>query len=1363
MSFQTSANTYRWSRFEECNTDTTTAFENMCRILFKKKFVDENTLLVSAPNNPGIEVEPVLEKNTGERISFQAKYFSTMNYNKIRESMLTTITYYDGKIDKVYLYCNKDISVTSQSYEEIKALLESHNISIVPITNQELLAQVAEFPIVSSLFFQQHNLSEEWFDNNFNTVADTLGPRYNRDFNVETEAGKLLDIFLLTENGIASLNETKNNWIDSLQVYSEKCFDSSILLAIKSKWEDIVDYSLNTNIDTWRESISSVQEFIIPLIVKALDEINKSDVSKTDEKIRNQKINNLYSLKSFAEQNLFEFEGQLITNQVLCLCGEAGSGKTQLMAHTVNSLLRNKSAAVLCTGGSYLESRKIEEQIMSYLGLDYSFEDFVCVLEGLDVLNNSYSYIFIDAINESTNIEVWKNGLVSITNAISRFKHIKFVFSLRSGYENLILCDNIKTKIDNNEICQIIHRGFETNATDAIKQFFNYYNIPFQSSDFLRSELTNPLFLKLYCENKPEKNCDIFTLFDTLIKNSNAEICTYLNQPSDDNLVRSLLFELGEIMLKHGRFFVRTDLYGLSFWDTYGLTSQKLKFVSLLEKNGIIIRSAYWGEEKYSLGYNLLEDYICAKIIINKFPDKDSLKMYVYDELLAIRDGAIQKYTNIEVFICVCSLYAEKYHEECIDIIDSVTEKIDIVEPYIKSFAVRKAEAINSAFFKDYIVRNQKYYDFKVLMEVLIDNSIKANHPLNVEFLHDFFIKQTLPVRDIIWTTYINGCWNEDNRIYQIVDFYWSGESLDISEEQTKLLLILFTWLLTSSNRMLRDGVSKAMIEILKQDFSLCKPLLEEFESINDPYVIQRLYGIVFGACMKRRNKEENLFHDLAHYTYKTIFLQDKVYPDILLRDYAKLIIERYCYEYPDNSKDIDIYLITPPYHSDRIPIIEKCEDYDKADWNGIRAIATSMSPDIKGHYYGDFGRYVFQSAIMEFGNIDMENIYRYAMHYICNDLGYKDEYFARYDRQLNGGSRHDEKKVERIGKKYQWIAMYNILARLSDEYPITDTWENKSHEYCGAWEPFVRDFDPTVNMRIVPQPIPVCFVSKNEDTTLNFIPVSSDIQEIDSWLNKTPPLYEKYKEYFIGVADDTSEWVALCLYDTITNSANNERKYGQGDQHIWHMAHGYFIKKNELKSITKWLNTKNYMGRRFPEATDYYQLFNREFTWSDSYENLSFSSWVSVDSSIGEETDANGTVWEVMPAYMEYTWEKGYDASQSNTISFQIPCKEIIDYFSLEQGEYDGFFYDAKGVLVAFDGRLNQCSSGIVIRRDYLNQFLEGNDYALFWICLGEKQFFLGAPEKQRYSEWGGVFQYHKNRITGKITNRQDKPPLIQ
>lgn len=494
MGFKNNANTFRWSRFEECNTDTTTAFENMCRILFKKKYVDENAVLVSAPNNPGIEVEPVIDKNTGKRISFQAKYFSAMGYSQIKESMKKTISYYNDKIDVVYLYCNKDVSVTSKQFKDIESLLALNNISIIPITNQEILAQVAECPIVSTLFFQQHHLSDEWFENNFNIVADTLGPRYNKNFNVETEAGKYLEIFLMTENGISTINEKKNNWITSILKYSPKCFDGSILLEIKNQLSKIDDYSLETSMEEWRKLFSSVQEFIIPLIDNTFDEINKSDVSKTDEETRNQKINNLYSLKSYAKQDLFEYESQLVTNQVLCIRGDAGTGKTQLMAHTVNSLLRNKFAVVLCTGGSYLESRKIEEQIMSHLGLDYSFEDFLYVLEDLSILNNRYSYIFIDAINESTNIEVWEDGLVSITNAISRFKHIKFVFSLRNGYENLILCDNIKSKIDNNQICQITHRGFETNATDAIKLFFNYYNIPFQSSDFLHSELTNPLF-----------------------------------------------------------------------------------------------------------------------------------------------------------------------------------------------------------------------------------------------------------------------------------------------------------------------------------------------------------------------------------------------------------------------------------------------------------------------------------------------------------------------------------------------------------------------------------------------------------------------------------------------------------------------------------------------------------------------------------------------------------------------------------------------------------------------------------------------------------------------------------------------------
>ena len=114
---------------------------------------------------------------------------------------------------------------------------------------------------------------------------------------------------------------------------------------------------------------------------------------------------------------------------------------------------------------------------------------------------------------------------------------------------------------------------------------------------------------------------------------------------------------------------------------------------------------------------------------------------------------------------------------------------------------------------------------------------------------------------------------------------YNQGDQLKTTNsQQNELLLTLFAWLLTSSNRWLRDYTSKAMVEILKKDFFICLKLLERFSTVNDPYVIQRLYGIVFGACCKRISDEKKEYRKLVQYVYNTIFNQEKVYPDILLR-----------------------------------------------------------------------------------------------------------------------------------------------------------------------------------------------------------------------------------------------------------------------------------------------------------------------------------------------------------------------------------------------------------------------------------------------------------------------------------------------
>ncbi len=82
-------------------------------------------------------------------------------------------------------------------------------------------------------------------------------------------------------------------------------------------------------------------------------------------------------------------------------------------------------------------------------------------------------------------------------------------------------------------------------------------------------------------------------------------------------------------------------------------------------------------------------------------------------------------------------------------------------------------------------------------------------------------------------------------------------------------------------------------------------------------------------------------------------------------------------------------------------------------------------------------------------------------VRFIFEDLAYCSEYFGEYDSHRAGFDRHYVKKVERIGKKYQWIAMYNVLARLSDVYRVRgwDWDDKKGYAYEGPWEPYVRVF----------------------------------------------------------------------------------------------------------------------------------------------------------------------------------------------------------------------------------------------------------------------------------------------------------------
>ena len=144
-----------WTAFEACNANTQEAFEYMCGSLFRRMHTPEGTILHYNPQNPGIECEPTIEKNTGKRISFQAKYFGTqIGYAKIEDSAKETVKHYAGKIDKVYLYCNKDLYIRGVQYQRIKKHLNENGIELEAVTNRAILDVVPDYPQIASCYFR---------------------------------------------------------------------------------------------------------------------------------------------------------------------------------------------------------------------------------------------------------------------------------------------------------------------------------------------------------------------------------------------------------------------------------------------------------------------------------------------------------------------------------------------------------------------------------------------------------------------------------------------------------------------------------------------------------------------------------------------------------------------------------------------------------------------------------------------------------------------------------------------------------------------------------------------------------------------------------------------------------------------------------------------------------------------------------------------------------------------------------------------------------------------------------------------------------------------------------------------------------
>ena len=1416
-----------WENFASNNNDPDGVqhkFENLCRQLFTNDYLKENKKsrnLHSNPNNPGIEAEPILDERTNQYIGFQVKFFDTsVDYGQILHSMEKALQYYTGKLSHIVLYCNKAITSTSKSYINIVELLKKNNITIELVTDSAILDAVRKYPYLANYYFGVNTISFEWVvAHNEKSFCD-LGERFNRDFNVETETSKRLSLFARDQSAVQYINDKKENLIRKINRIKDDTEQHSDYLekvrSIVSAFEDVESETIGSAFE-WHQYLQSfivddlakinseisqkknLLEKIRPTIEKGRSRVEHKDLEKYNS-IRSE-IEILYELLDLPEiLSLTADENRLITAKELFGTGNAGIGKSHLLAAECQSLMNNQQFAVLLLAGNCYSDLPILDQLSQDCELKYSFDEFISILEMIGVEHHTFVLLCIDALNETANYRLWKTGLISLSQKIKKCTHVKLAVTYRMEYEKSVVQDALLS--EDEDVYRIVHTGFASNGLKASKQFFDYYRIPFTLYEYFESEMENPLFLTLYCKTYRNDEASLPTLYDRLVESANKNIFPILEKrykligfTEDDNIVQSLVDEISTLAFdRKEKNILESDLASIPFWTANDLPLRP--FMSLLAKENLVHTNLIAGNERYFFAYDQMNDYFFARSLFSHDMSDMSIRKTLYEDILQVNDNNIVNLSNSDVFVICCAIYAQKFGKECIDLIDELPEGFEkgyIVKSYIRSFIWRDKEYISSNVF---LAVAQKY---KVSREdfwnVLVGNSIKHNHPLNSDFLHTLLMSFRLSERDYYWTKYINEIfYDESNRLMQLVKMYSSGQSIQMSKEQARQLLILCGWLLSSSNRMLRDYTSEAMIEILRNEFDLCIVILKAFEKVNDPYIIERLYGVVFGACCKRRRKGNTVYIALAEYVYSTIFDQEFIYPDILLRDYARLIIERFLWENPDYNGCIVHEKIIPPYKS--FPIEQIDEDYINKKYDGgLWQIKSSMS--FEGHgMYGDFGRYVFQSALKYF-DVDEDEMYKQAMSFIINDLGYTNE----LDKGNNhwGYDRSETKKVERIGKKYQWIAMHNILARVSDQCDI-DTDYSETPKFEGPWEPFVRDFDPTLNFKLTKSDeIPIFDEISELKKATRDEHLKVDVSNIDSvseWLDSDGIFFAEMPKALILSDSNGTQWIRL------SNYICSGREQLKAERLLtWSWLYAYFVTEEQFEQFqvaaTDRVDFSSSKGIGLDPQS--YSVFNREYPWSPSCDLLNKSS--SVESGVvlnmpeekeveqevlnvefleqylkSLDADSNQVfsdqelnqhlfkkeivrkpvlkqIGEIIHASMNLVWESEYDASKDNTLSMNVPCPMLIEQLHLHQADIDGLYYDSNEKIAAFDLNISQKESGVVLRKDLLDAFLKKNNLNLIWFVRASKELHSGEDLGiLRYGDRSGAYFYNGTEITSNI-----------
>lgn len=1041
----------------------------------------------------------------------------------------------------------------------------------------------------------------------------------------------------------------------------------------------------------------------------------------------------------------------------LLLLGEAGSGKSHLMADLVTSVRASNQTAIILLGEQFLGSEDPWSVVVKILGWNHAADELLAALDQEGTLSGRPSLLCIDALNESEHRRLWQTHLVQFADRIAQYPNIKLLVSCRSDFARLTLPESIwhgKERSWTN----IQHRGFGAEVIEAIRHYFEAFNV--RTSYFPPSlvEFRNPLFLRVFCEAFQDQDLPKGPLgFDRVMRARVDRLSIQIKREidCDPEDTRAALRDIAKaIAAKGGRPISRETARELTLKHFPNRDSSSSLYGRLLS-NGMLVESINEGEIYVRFPFERFSDYFIASQILNGITSVDDFRSMLEEgNSLAHLQDYWNYYENRGVARALAILTPERMGFEFAEMLPEPATRELVLEDFLESLAWRGSDSFSS---KSDSLLEEIRKSGGDLLPTYVRVATIPQHPYNSKYLGDRLAGFALPERELAWTIPLSYYSTEESEgtLEEFLDWCFRAPNHLIPDEQALLAGRLLLWFCTSNHRGLRKRSTIAAIRILAGRSSVVIRLICELGSIDDPYLIERLYAVAAGVAM--RLPQGDGLSALAQIVHSQIFDQGCVTPNILVRDFANTVLE-VCFAKECLPANIDPASFRPPFTS-TWPEILSDEDVkhfeDDDDWS--RIISSVRSEGMGG--YGDFGRYVMDAKVFYFSDRRLsqpqpDSDYRghfsglVARRWILqriDELGWTGERFAEYERRAPyGRQRHDieQLKLERISKKYQWIALRELLGHLSDHFWLAPGWRTSSATYSGAWQLNTREFDPS--QRLVD-------LDSEDETSIrdsnrwpeNYPNPFRDIELCEDrvrWVTHKPDDFRSLISLTAGAPIPSQQWLALAghhewvepEYDRVTNQRDGTLK-------MWIDVRSFIVKKKDRTRFIKAAQSKHFYGKGcdVPEEHD---GWIGAYPWSRSFDEL-------------RESCADSDAW-IRSVSVPYettvcVWREG---------ATRIPSPKLCEILSLDWSGEGGTFNARTGDVVIGHpgGEAADWGRPLVVQQRALEAALDSHDLSIVWCVLAERTCWCSESDVHitgQELQVSAVYWLRGGKLTGGFT----------